>query len=187
MNLSNFVKYEKKRATANVGSPIVAIYKHGNITFSPACNREANFPKNLYAEYYYNQMTKQIVLVLYETADYNRYKMHLFKDGRIQFSAKGFLKEHNILPKQVVYADFIKRDNCIDAKFRDIWMTKIILCPKCKKPTLRNATNVSGWLAPDLYECSDNDCSYIGRVYIEVDPNDFKLDDEIEFDKIEKE
>lgn len=66
-------------------------------------------------------------------------------------------------------------------------MTKIKLCPKCKKPTLRNATNVSGWLAPDLYECSDHDCSYIGRVYIEVDPNDFKLDEEIEFDKKEKE
>ncbi|TFG24993.1 MAG: hypothetical protein EU529_02535 [Promethearchaeota archaeon] len=62
-------------------------------------------------------------------------------------------------------------------------MTKFILCPKCKKPTLRNATNVSGWLAPDLYECIDQDCGYIGRVYIEVDPNDFKLDDEIEFDE----
>ena len=58
-----------------------------------------------------------------------------------------------------------------------------MLCPKCKKPTLRNATNVSGWLTPDLYECSNQDCNYIGRVYIEVDPNDFKPDDEIEFDK----
>jgi len=62
-------------------------------------------------------------------------------------------------------------------------MTKIMLCPKCKKPTLRNATNVSGWLAPDLYECNNQDCNYIGRVYIEVDSNDFNLDDEIEFDK----
>ncbi|TFG01576.1 MAG: hypothetical protein EU540_03370 [Promethearchaeota archaeon] len=66
-------------------------------------------------------------------------------------------------------------------------MPKFMLCPKCKKPTLRNATNVSGWLAPDLYECIDQDCGYIGSVYIEVDPNDFNLDDEIEFDKIEKE
>ncbi len=62
-------------------------------------------------------------------------------------------------------------------------MVKIRLCPKCRKPTLRNATNVSGWLAPAMYECSDDDCRYIGRVYIEVDPNDFKLDEEIEFDK----
>jgi hypothetical protein len=66
-------------------------------------------------------------------------------------------------------------------------MAKIRLCPKCRKPTLRSATNVSGWLAPDLYECSDDDCHYIGRVFIEVDPKDFKLDEEIEFDKKEKE
>ncbi|MFW9899138.1 MAG: hypothetical protein ACFFDO_07750 [Candidatus Thorarchaeota archaeon] len=66
-------------------------------------------------------------------------------------------------------------------------MAKIRLCPKCRKPTLRSATNVSGWLAPDLYECSDDDCRYIGRVFIEVDPEDFKLDEEIEFDKKEKE
>ena len=66
-------------------------------------------------------------------------------------------------------------------------MGKIRLCPKCRKPTLRSATNVSGWLAPDLYECSDQDCGYVGRVHIEVDPNDFELDDDIEFDKLEKE
>ena len=29
---------------------------------------------------------------------------------------------------------------------------KIRLCPKRKKPTLKNATNVSGWLAPDMFE-----------------------------------
>ena len=62
-------------------------------------------------------------------------------------------------------------------------MVKFMLCPKCKKPTLRNATNVSGWLAPDLYECSNQDCGYVGSLYIEVDPNDFKQDDEIEFDE----
>ncbi|MFX1392011.1 MAG: hypothetical protein ACFFAH_00415 [Promethearchaeota archaeon] len=66
-------------------------------------------------------------------------------------------------------------------------MAKIRLCPRCKRPTLRNATNVSGWLAPAMYECSDEDCGFIGSVYIEVDPKDFKLDEEIELDKKEKE
>ncbi len=64
---------------------------------------------------------------------------------------------------------------------------KIRLCPKCKKPTLRNATNVSGWLAPDLFECRDDDCRYVGRVYIEVDPRDFKLEEESESHNKEKE
>jgi len=47
-------------------------------------------------------------------------------------------------------------------------MGKIRLCPKCKKPTLKNATNVSGWLAPDLYKCKDDKCGYVGRIYIEL-------------------
>jgi hypothetical protein len=61
-------------------------------------------------------------------------------------------------------------------------MTKIILCPKCKKPTLRNATNVSGWLAPSMFECSDIKCGYVGSLYIEVDSKDFKTNEEIKPD-----
>ena len=64
-------------------------------------------------------------------------------------------------------------------------MGKIRLCPKCKKPTLKNATNVSGWLAPDLFECTDDKCGYVGRIYIEVDPNDYKLEDELDLDNEE--
>lgn len=59
-------------------------------------------------------------------------------------------------------------------------MTKIIICPKCKKPKLKRATNVSGWLAPDMYECTG--CDYIGYLYIEVDSEDFHLEDENEKD-----
>jgi hypothetical protein len=55
-------------------------------------------------------------------------------------------------------------------------MVNIRICPKCKKPTLRNATNVSGWLAPDLYECSNEKCHYTGRFYIEIDSEDFEID-----------
>ncbi|TFG04136.1 MAG: hypothetical protein EU539_11425 [Promethearchaeota archaeon] len=55
-------------------------------------------------------------------------------------------------------------------------MVKIRLCPKCKKPTLRNATNVSGWLAPDMFECSDEKCGYVGHIYLEVDTDDIKGD-----------
>lgn len=55
-------------------------------------------------------------------------------------------------------------------------MVNIRLCPKCKKPKLKMAVNVSGWLAPDMYECTA--CGYIGRFYIEVDSEDFQLDEE---------
>ena len=70
-------------------------------------------------------------------------------------------------------------------------MVNIILCPKCRRPTLRSATNVSGWLAPAMFECSNEKCKYIGYFYIEVDPNDFKLNEEndkseIEFDDEEE-
>lgn len=64
-------------------------------------------------------------------------------------------------------------------------MAKIRLCPKCKKPTLRPALNVSGWLAPDMFECKE--CDYVGRFHIIVDSKDYKLDDDDSLDKIEKE
>lgn len=64
-------------------------------------------------------------------------------------------------------------------------MAKIRLCPKCRKPTLRNATNVSGWLAPAMYECSDDDCRYVGYLFIEVDPNDLELEELNESDSEE--
>ncbi len=51
-------------------------------------------------------------------------------------------------------------------------MTRIKICPKCKKPTLKNALNVSGWLAPDLYECTN--CKYIGSLFLEIDPKDLE-------------
>ncbi len=66
-------------------------------------------------------------------------------------------------------------------------MAGIRLCPKCRKPSLRNAINVSGWLAPDMFECSDSKCGYVGSIYIEVDPNDFKLDEKSNSNKKEKE
>ncbi|MHA1661326.1 MAG: hypothetical protein ACTSUT_19695 [Promethearchaeota archaeon] len=53
-------------------------------------------------------------------------------------------------------------------------MVNIRICPKCRKPNLRSATNVSGWLAPDIFECTE--CGYIGRFYIEIDSEDFKLE-----------
>ncbi|MFX1260134.1 MAG: hypothetical protein ACFFAN_19975 [Promethearchaeota archaeon] len=49
---------------------------------------------------------------------------------------------------------------------------RIRICPKCKKAKLRNATNVSGWLAPSMYECLE--CGYIGYIYFEIDSDDFK-------------
>ena len=53
-------------------------------------------------------------------------------------------------------------------------MARIRICPKCKKSSLKSAVNVSGWLTPDLYECSN--CNYIGPLFIEIDPKDYKED-----------
>ncbi|MHA2182104.1 MAG: hypothetical protein ACXAAH_11855 [Promethearchaeota archaeon] len=55
-------------------------------------------------------------------------------------------------------------------------MVNIRICPKCKEPKLRNAVNVSGWLAPNMYECSK--CGYLGHFFLEIDPEDFELDHE---------
>lgn len=51
-------------------------------------------------------------------------------------------------------------------------MTRIKICPKCKKPTLKSAVNVSGWLAPNMFECTS--CKYIGPLFLEVDPKDLE-------------
>ncbi len=55
-------------------------------------------------------------------------------------------------------------------------MVNIRICPKCKEPKLKNADNVSGWLTPDMYECTG--CGYMGRFYVEVDSEDYKVDTE---------
>ncbi|MFX1236481.1 MAG: hypothetical protein ACFFAS_02435 [Promethearchaeota archaeon] len=60
-------------------------------------------------------------------------------------------------------------------------MVKIRLCPKCLKPALRPATNVSGWLAPDLFECRE--CLYIGKFYVIVDSEDYDLSEKNEKEK----
>ena len=51
-------------------------------------------------------------------------------------------------------------------------MVKLKVCPKCNEPKLKSATNVSGWLAPDLYECTN--CKYIGALFLEVDSEELK-------------
>jgi len=53
-------------------------------------------------------------------------------------------------------------------------MVRIKICPKCKNSTLKSAVNVSGWLAPNMYECTS--CNYIGSFFIEIDPKNFKED-----------
>ena len=55
-------------------------------------------------------------------------------------------------------------------------MVNIRICPKCKEPKLKSAMNVSGWLAPNMFECTN--CGYIGYFYIEIDSEDFQLDEE---------
>jgi len=55
-------------------------------------------------------------------------------------------------------------------------MVNIRICPKCKQPKLKSAVNVSGWLAPNMMECTN--CGYLGYFYIEIDPEDFELEEE---------
>ncbi len=55
-------------------------------------------------------------------------------------------------------------------------MVNIRICPKCKEPKLKSALNVSGWLAPNMFECTN--CGYLGYFYIEIDSEDFLLDQE---------
>jgi hypothetical protein len=57
-------------------------------------------------------------------------------------------------------------------------MVNIRICPKCKEPKLKSALNVSGWLGSNLMECTN--CGYTGYFYIEIDPEDYKLDPEDE-------
>nr|MDO8085814.1 hypothetical protein [Candidatus Sigynarchaeum springense]MDO8118805.1 hypothetical protein [Candidatus Sigynarchaeota archaeon] len=49
---------------------------------------------------------------------------------------------------------------------------EIQLCPKCKQPTLHQATNVSGWLDSSSYRCTDPKCGYMGRFFIMVNPDE---------------
>ena len=43
-------------------------------------------------------------------------------------------------------------------------------CPKCLKPTLRQAFNVSGFISQSQYYCTN--CHYTGNLYLEIDPNE---------------
>ncbi len=49
----------------------------------------------------------------------------------------------------------------------------IRLCPRCKKPMTRPASNVSGWFGPKEFACDH--CGYTGHFFIEVDPNEVDL------------
>ena len=54
-------------------------------------------------------------------------------------------------------------------------MTKIRICPKCKEPKLKNMMNVSGWLAPSMFECLN--CGYVGSFFLEIDPDNLSSDE----------
>ena len=63
-------------------------------------------------------------------------------------------------------------------------MVKIQVCPKCMKPTLKPAINVSGWLAPDMFQCTN--CGYLGYFFVEIDSEDYKLDEKADDEDFEK-
>ena len=37
---------------------------------------------------------------------------------------------------------------------------------------IKSALNVSGWLAPTMYECWD--CNYVGPLYVEIELEEYK-------------
>lgn len=43
------------------------------------------------------------------------------------------------------------------------------LCPTCMKPSLKQASNISGFMTPDNYECLNKECKYVGSFYVEMD------------------
>lgn len=49
---------------------------------------------------------------------------------------------------------------------------EVPICPKCMKPTLKQAFNVSGWMTNPVYECTN--CDYVGSFYLTIDPNSIK-------------
>ncbi|MBN1216691.1 MAG: zinc ribbon domain-containing protein [Candidatus Lokiarchaeota archaeon] len=52
-------------------------------------------------------------------------------------------------------------------------MVNIRICPKCKKPSLTNAHNLlSFWGGNTLLKCKE--CDYQGYFYLEIDPNEYK-------------
>ena len=54
-------------------------------------------------------------------------------------------------------------------------MVNIRICPKCKKPTLKNAFNLlHAWGSPPKYRCDE--CDYLGFFSLEIDPDDYKID-----------
>ena len=42
------------------------------------------------------------------------------------------------------------------------------LCPTCMKPSLKQASNISGFMTPDNYECLNKECKYV-VFYVEMD------------------
>lgn len=49
---------------------------------------------------------------------------------------------------------------------------KIRVCPFCKRPTLRAADSISGWMTAEILKCDT--CGYRGAVFIEVDPGELE-------------
>jgi len=45
-----------------------------------------------------------------------------------------------------------------------------VACPRCGSPNMSKSTGMDGWLLPPLYLC--NDCGYVGRLVLEVEPQD---------------
>jgi uncharacterized protein YbaR (Trm112 family) len=49
---------------------------------------------------------------------------------------------------------------------------EIMLCPKCRQPSLKQASNISGWMTQPMYHCQNKQCGYQGSLYVTIDPAD---------------
>ncbi len=50
----------------------------------------------------------------------------------------------------------------------------IRVCPKCHRPTLKHAHNLSGFMLPDKFECTSPGCHYVGVIYLEISPEELE-------------
>ncbi len=54
---------------------------------------------------------------------------------------------------------------------------EINLCPKCLKPALKSAFNVSGWLSNQTYNCTN--CHYVGNFFVTIDIEEYNAKKEL--------
>ncbi|MHA1820687.1 MAG: hypothetical protein ACTSU2_04935 [Promethearchaeota archaeon] len=59
-------------------------------------------------------------------------------------------------------------------KLKKAPVEEILICPKCLKPTLKEAFNISGWMSNSTYRCTNPECGYVGNLYLTINPEEYE-------------